>query len=105
MAAKIAALLKAGHYTLSLTALTAGRAAIDWYYSNTTGKARPKPVLVAAGRASLTKAGPVRLTIMLTASGRHLLKHARSLKLTSKGSYVPTGRKSIVVTKPFTLKR
>jgi hypothetical protein len=106
--AKIATLLKKGGYTLSFKALSAGRVVIDWYYVPKGAKVstlKPKPVLVATGKASFSKASLVKLTIKLTQSGKQMLKRAKSLKLTSKGTYTPAGKAAVVATKTITLKR
>jgi len=41
----------------------------------------------------------------LVGLGRGLLKHAKRLKLTAKGTFTPTGGTATSVTKTFTLKR
>jgi hypothetical protein len=105
-AAKIATLLKNGGYTFSFKAPSSGRVVIDWYYlpkGAKISKAKPKPVLVAAGRGSSSKAGRVKLTIKLTGSGRQMLKHTNRLKLTSEGTFTPTGKTAIIASKTITL--
>ena len=107
-AVKIAALLKSHEYVLSFKALSAGRVVIDWYYLPTgahLASAKPKPVLLADGRATFFRAGTLKLKIKLTAKGKGLLRHAKRLKLTAKGTFTPTGKHAIVATKTFTLTR
>jgi hypothetical protein len=109
-AAKIAVLLKQHGYVLTFTALTAGKLVIDWYYLPagahlTRAKPKPKPVLLAAGKATFSQAGTQTLTITLTANGKRQLKHAKRLKLTTKGTFTPAGKPAIVTTKIFTLTR
>jgi hypothetical protein len=107
-AAKIAAVLKKGGYALSFNALTAGKAAIAWYYLPkgahlTTG--RPAPVLVANAKKTLTKAGTAKILIKLTTVGRQLLKGIKRIKLTAKGTFTPTHQHAVVAIKTFTLTR
>ncbi len=107
-ATSITALLKKQGYVLPFTALTAGRVVIDWYYSPkgahlATGK--PKPVLVAAGKATLSHARTLKITIELTANGKRLLKPAKRLKLTAQETFTPASKHAVVATKPFTLTR
>jgi DNA-binding beta-propeller fold protein YncE len=107
-AGKIAALLNKHGYLLSFMALTAGRVVIDWYYlpkGARLASAKPKPVVVAVGKATFSHARTLKLTIKLTASGKRLLKHSRRLKLTAKGTFTPTGKQAVVATKKFMLTR
>jgi hypothetical protein len=108
-AAKIAALLKSGVFSISFRALEAGTAVINWYQvppgAKFTKKAKPKPVLVASGQRSFSAAGTTKIKIKLTAAGKRLLKHAKQLKLTAKGTFTPTGKTPITTTKVFVLKR
>jgi lysophospholipase L1-like esterase len=108
-AAKIAAILRAGGYTVSFKALGAGNAELNWYLVPphahlATGKT-PKPLLVATGKSTFPNAGTSRLKIKLTPAGRQLLTHSDSMKLTARGSFTPTGKHAIVATKTFTLTR
>jgi hypothetical protein len=107
-AAGIAALLKAGGYRLSFRALTAGSAQVGWYYvppGAHLAAGKPKPVLVASGRLTFSAAASGKLKVKLTAAGKKLLKHAKHLKLTAKGSFTPTGNAAVLAKKTFTLKR
>jgi Trypsin len=106
--AKIAALLKRGGLTITLEALEPGTAAIDWYQLAPGGKlssANARPVLVAAGQISFSVAGPMKLKIRLTATGRRLLKHRKRLKLTAVGKFTPLGGAPITATRAFVLRR
>jgi hypothetical protein len=81
---------------------------IDWYYlpkGAHLSRAKPKPVLVAAGRGSFARAGSLKLRIKLTSRGRQLLKHAKRLQLTAKGAFTAAGNQPITVTRRLTLKR
>jgi hypothetical protein len=108
-AAKIAALLKSGGFTVVFKALEAGTAVINWYQvppgAKLAKKAKPKPVLVAAGKRTFSAAGTATIKIKLTAAGKRLLKHAKKLKLTAKGTFTPTGKAPITATRTFVLKR
>ena len=110
-AGKIAALLKAGGYTLTFSAPEAGTVQVNWYYlppgahvARAHAK-RAKPVLVASGRISFSGSGSGKLKIRLTKSGKRLLKHARRLKLTGRGSFTPSGASAVVAKKTFSVKR
>ncbi len=108
-AAKIAVLLRSGAFSTSFRALAAGTAVINWYQvppgAKLAKKAKPKPVLVASGQRSFSAAGTAKIKIKLTAAGKRLLKHAKKLKLTAKGTFTPTGKTPITTTKVFVLKR
>lgn len=106
--AKIGTLLKKGSYQYSFTSLGAGPVTISWYYvpkGAHVSKGKAEPVLVATGKASFSKAGTVKLAVKLNAQGKQLLRRAKSLKLTAKGIYTPTGKDAVSTTKTFTLKR
>jgi hypothetical protein len=105
-AANVAALLKARGYVLSFRAPEAGRALIRWYLvPKRAHLAKAKPVMVAVGRARFTAAGTKKIKIKLTAKGSRLLKRAKRLKLTGKGSFTPTGGTAVAVSTTFTVKR
>ena len=55
---------------------------INWYTAN-------KHALVATGHADFSKAGPVKVTMKLTATGRRMLEANKSLNLIAKGTYTP----------------
>ena len=50
-------------------------------------------------------AGTAKIKVKLTAQRRRLLKNTKLLKLTAKGTFTPTGKTPITVTKEFVLKR
>ena len=106
-AAKIAALLKNGGFTFRFRTLTGGRLEIDWYSMARAqrGKAKVKPVLVAIGKATFSKAGLVKFTIRLTRTGGRMLKPAGSVTLIADGIYVPTSNAAVTATNTFTLRR
>jgi hypothetical protein len=106
-AARIGTLRSSGSYPLRFGALTAGSIRVSWSYQpKPTGQgARPKPVTVAAGRATISRAGSTSVRIALTAAGRRLLKHARRLKITARGSFIAVGRPAVLATQAVTLAR
>jgi hypothetical protein len=107
--AKIAALLKSGAFTVAFKALEAGTVVIDWYQippgARLAKKARPKPVLVASGEMTFSAARTATVKIRLTAKGKQLLKHAKHIKLTAKGTFTPTGKAPVTALRTFVLKR
>jgi hypothetical protein len=106
--AKIGALLRHGGFTRLLRALEAGSLSIGWYHvprGASLARRRPKPLLVASAAATYTAAGSERITIRLTRRGRQLLRHARRLALSAKGSFTPAGEPAVVAIRKFTLKR
>jgi Carboxypeptidase regulatory-like domain len=108
-AAKIATLLKNGAFTVTFKALEAGRAVIDWYQvplgAKLAKKTKAKPILVASGQMTFSAAGTAKIKIKLTATGKRLLKNTKSLKLTGKATFTPTGKAPVAVTKAFVLKQ
>ncbi len=107
-AATISALLKRGGYTFSYRALTAGEIVISWYAMPSGAhvrKARAKPTLIATGRARFSAAGPVRITVKLTADGKRILKTAKRLRLVVQGAYTPAGGAAVSATRAVTLRR
>jgi alpha-tubulin suppressor-like RCC1 family protein len=102
VAAKIGTLLKAGHYRLSFTALRAGTLTIDWYASPTTRHGTP--LLIAAGRQTFSTSATRPVTITLTAEGKHLLKRARRVLATVRGT-VTTATTRVTASTTFTIRR
>jgi hypothetical protein len=70
-----------------------------------TAGAKPKPILVASGKHSFAKAGKATIKLKLTASARKLLRKAKSLKFTGKGTFTRSGQARVTATKTFTLRR
>ncbi len=108
-AAKIAALLTGGGFAVAFKALEAGTAVIDWYEvpagAKLAKKAKRKPVLVGAGQRTFSAAGTATIKIKLTVAGKSLLKHAKKLKLSAKGTFTPASEPPITAFKTFVLKR
>jgi hypothetical protein len=108
-AAKIGALLKGGGFLLPFKALEAGTVSVGWYQvpsgAKLAKKGKAKPVLIASGKLTFPAAGTGKLTVKLTAAGKRLLKHAKRLKLTAKGTFTPSGKAPLSVTKGFVLRQ
>jgi hypothetical protein len=72
----------------------------------TKPKARKaKPVLVATGKRTFSKAGRGKITVRFTDRGRRLLRHARTITLTVKSTFRPPSGKPPSVVKKATLRR
>jgi hypothetical protein len=106
-AVRIAAILKAGGYSLAFKAPEAGSLTIDWYELPPGAKLakKTKPILVAVGQLKFTVAGTKTLELKLTAAGKALLRRSKRLKLTAKGTFTPSGKAAVSVTKAFVLER
>lgn len=101
VSAGIGALLESGGYTTTFSAPGPGVAAISWY-------SRPKSILVATVRKTVSGKGSVTLDVKLTAKGRALLrkvKQGQKLKLTAKGSFASNGGGKTTKKKTFSLAR
>ncbi len=107
--ARIAALLSRGGFTASFRAPEPGTAVIDWYEVPAGAKlaknTKPKPVLVGAGRLRFSAAGTAKIRIRLTVAGKRLLRHARQLRLTARGTFTPIGKTPVTATRTFLLRR
>jgi hypothetical protein len=107
-AVTIPALLKQGDYSLSFTASEAGRLTVQWYElpagAKLAKRGKANPVLVASGALTFTAAGTGKVKIRLTAAGRRLLKHAKSLKLTARGMFTMPGVHPVTATGGFVLR-
>jgi hypothetical protein len=105
-AAKIGAILKKG-YKAPFVAKAAGQVTGAWYFvpkgAHVAGK--PKPVLVASGKTSVKKPGKASLKLRVTKKGKALLKKAKKIKLTTKGTFTPAGGKKLVVKRTIKLRR
>jgi len=108
-AAKIGALLKHGGLTLTFSASEPGTLVIQWWQvppgAHLAKSAKPKPVLIAQGKAVFSGAGVGKVEISLTRKGRHLLRHATKLKLTSRVRFTPTAHATISATGVLALRR
>ncbi len=105
-AARIASLRKRRHYAYAFTALTPGTLAIGWYYvPRGAHLARAAPVLFAAGHTTFATAGTKTIQLTLTGVGRKLLRRRKRIALIAKGSFTPSGRRTITATKGFNVAR
>jgi len=108
-ARKIATVLKSGGLALQVRALEAGTLQVTWYElppgAKLAKKAAPKPVVVATGRASVPVGGSVKVKMTLTSAGKTLLKHAKRLAVTVRGTFTPTGGTAVTSTGSFVLTR
>ncbi len=107
-AAKIATLLKSGGLKMSFKALEAGTLTVQWYEVQPGAKiakhSKAKPVLVASGQTTFSAVGTKALRIRLTAAGRKLFKHTKSLRLTVKGMFTAVGQAAVDQTVSFALR-
>jgi hypothetical protein len=67
--------------------------------------ARAKPVLVAAGKANLAKPGSGRVTVVLTAPGKKLLRAAKHLTRAAKGSFRLAGSSAVAARRAISVRR
>ena len=107
-AASIAVLLKSGGYIMPFKALEAGTVTIAWYQVPVGAKlskaTKAKPLLVASGKLAFPAAGTGMLKIKLTAQGKRLLRHARRVQLTAKGTVTANDGGTESVTKGIIVK-
>jgi hypothetical protein len=105
--AKLGALLKAGGWSTSFSAPVAGALVVAWYEvpKGAHLAAKPQPLLVAQGRASFTASSTKKVAIKLTRKGKRLLTSTKSIRLTARTSFTPSGRTALTRMKTFVLKR
>ena len=105
-AASISAILRNGGFPAAVTAPAAGSVTITWYYLPAGARlARAvRPVVVARGSKIFAAPGQAKLKLRLTAQGRKLLKHAKRVKLTAVGAFVPKHGKKASQRKSITLR-
>ena len=106
-ASKIKAILKAGGYKLTLNALSGGTVGISWYLlpkGAHLSKAKPAPILIATGQATVGAAGHIVIHMRLTAKGKQLLRHSKRLTLTAKGTFARAGQAPVIALTTFVLK-
>jgi streptogramin lyase len=96
-ATRIAELLKSGGYTATVTLPTAGTATITWLNA--------KRVPVAQGSLKLGAAGSRKVKVRLTAAGKSLLKHAKSLKLTARGTFTLVDTAAVTASRSVTVNK
>jgi hypothetical protein len=90
--ASLAGLLLESGYTHAYRGLGAGRLEVNWYLD----KYRE---LLGAGEAKSPHAGPLKLTIRLTASGRQTLELAGRAEVTARGTFIPLHGRTVTTTR------
>lgn len=106
VAAKIGAILKGGGLTLNFDAPGAGKLLMQWFYvPKGAHVTAAKPVLVASGSNTFASAGAGHIKLKLTPAGRKLLKKAKRIKLTAKGTFTPAGGTATSAKKALSLRR
>lgn len=65
---------------------------------------RAKPILVGVGRHAFSRTATARIKIKLTSTGRALVKHAKRLTLTAKGTFKTHGKVAVEKTETFVLR-
>jgi hypothetical protein len=107
--ATISTLLKDHGLVLSFKALEAGTLLIQWYElppARLAGhKSKPKPILVGSGQTTFAAAGSQKLTLKLTAAGKALLKHTKSVKLMARGMFTPRDASAVTTQAAFVVRR
>ncbi len=107
--ARIKALLKHGGFSVKVRALEAGSLTLAWYSpargAKLAKRTRPKPVLVASAHHTFSGPAAATIKIKLTAAGRKLLRRARRVKLTGRGTFTPLGGPGVSAARAFVLKR
>jgi hypothetical protein len=98
--ARIAALLRAGGYSLAFRAPSPGTLTVGWYML-VHGRHR----LLASGSATAGRPGTLLIKVKLTRTAKKLLRASRSLSVTSRATFTPDGGSSTTLTATFTLKR
>lgn len=111
-ASELSAILRTGGYTLSIEALTAGIAQVEWDVVPPGGQAhaaaRATTLVIARGSLAFPAPGTGDMQMLLTATGRTLLRsearsHVRFLAVRAKAIFTPAGGArpiSVVVTQP-----
>ncbi len=104
----IGSLLKHGGLSMSFTAPEAGSLSVRWYQVPSGAKlaktTKVKPVLIASGKLTFSAVGTGKVKLTLTAQGRKLLRHAKRVKLESKGIFTPQGGTAVSSISSFRLK-
>ncbi|MGB9185708.1 MAG: Ig-like domain repeat protein [Solirubrobacteraceae bacterium] len=99
-AAKLKAILKAGGYSFSFLAPSAGKLVIEWFVT-----VKGKQVLVAFASAGFHAAGKATVKLKLTSNGRKLLRGAKTVKIATTATFTPSGRTGSTSTKTSILTR
>ena len=105
--AKIGALLNNGGYRFTFKAPAAGRLRISWNLPSKVASDAGKLVHPPEAGLSVTfhKPGTAKLKVLLSGTGRHLLRHAKKLKLVATGVFTVSAGNTGTASKAFTLKK
>jgi hypothetical protein len=106
--ASIAALLAHGGIGMRFKLTEAGRLVVSWYLAQPARRGhakRSKPTLLARGETRFAGAGTRTVRIVLSAAGKQLLRHARSIHVQALGAFAPKHGASVSATRTFTLAR
>ncbi len=110
----ITGLMKPGGLAIRFHVPVAGTVTISWYYLPRGARlgthSRIKAVLVARGKIAgvgqlARPSWSAILKMRLTSTGRHLLRHARRVRLTAQSVFTRGGAQPIVVSTILTLRR
>jgi hypothetical protein len=108
LAAKLATLAQNSVLGLAFHSSGPGVLTITLYDASPSGKlarmSRAKPILVGVGRHRFSGAATARIKIKLTPTGKALLKHAKRLTLTVKGTFKPHGKAAVTNIETFVLR-
>jgi hypothetical protein len=99
-AARIGTLLKRGGYAFTFSAPAAGRLVVAWYRVQ-----HGRRTLVATVNVLLHRTGAAQLDLVLTRSGRNLLKRAGSMTLAAQGGFTPIGQRTTSASRTIKLIR
>lgn len=105
-AIRIGALLKSRAFRLRFQAPAAGTAVVRWFQvpaRASVANHKAEPVLVAVGRRTFRAAGTNTITLTLTVAGKRLLKRAKRLTLSARGTFAPTRGAAVSASRTFTL--
>jgi lysophospholipase L1-like esterase len=100
---KIAAILAAGGFTVSLTAFAAGAEVVDWY---AVPPGQHVARLIAAGKTRFSGPGIRRVKLTLAPGSRRILGRVKSIRIFAAGSFRSVGSRGLLPGKAsFVLKR
>ncbi len=106
--AKLAKLAQSSGLGLAFHASGPGVLTIALYGGSPGGKlarmSRAKPILVGVGRHAFSGAATARIKIKLTPAGKALLKHAKRLTFTARGTFKTHGKVAVEKTETFVLR-
>lgn len=103
--ARLSSLRKRWLYAFSFAAPTAGNLELAWYEAprRTSHGTFSKPMLLASGSVSFTRAGTKTVTLRLTSTGRRLVTTGKRIALTLKSAFVQPRKRPITWLDAFIL--